>query len=1105
MSVKIFYGEAGTGKTASMLEMIKRYAGEGRECILFVPEQFSFDAERQTYFSVGAGNIRHVQVTGFSKLSRSILKEYKQAKPVADNAVKLITMWLAVEKLKKDFLYFDQKSNSTAFCQLMLKTVAALRNGGISPEMLEQFLGTEKELDEELADKSNDILNIYTEYDRILTENLDDKLDDVSKAALIAQEHDWFNGKYLFFDNFDTFSEVQKKLLGTAVSQSRESVFCFTSDRPDSSKREFLCVGKTINEIKAIAPDCEEIKFDHCYRGDTRDKNPVEIYSAKDFYDEAKLITAKIHHMVREEGYRYRDFLVLTADSEHEPIISSALRTGGIPVFCDFPHAMTEKPVIGFIVQLFKSLELDTEEILKLAESGFKRIYDFDKPDRGVRLMFQSEIYRLRMAAEQYNLRADDWKKDWSEGAEPRKALNALEGIRKGIAEPLLKLKEDMEQAENGLEMSRVFMNYLFDTENIRSTFIARSKAGQGGETHSIEIDDNAAKEYDRIWDALTETLTSMAYSLKNVKLGSKEYGELLEEILSGINLANPPDVLDSVTVGDIERTRKSAPKIVFIAGVNEGSIPRESSLQSVFSYFEREKLCNTGLPLYDSNLNRWSKEYYFAYRAMNLYSKKLILTYAAQRPDGKETNPAEILKEIKAEKINTDSLSEDYFLNTVCDVKRAIADGYGRTEYTDGLENVLNEAIADREGTEFKAKLADSERLLSGKRVFGLSPDAAREILGTSSYSPTRLEAAFSCPLMYFFKYGLKIREPDSSDLEAPNNMGTAVHDILKIALTENRDIADKSEREIEEIAGAAVNKALRKAIENDPTFPEKTEAVYKGLMGRIQGILKQICLDFKATGFRPAYFEREVSYTIKNPALPEGEITVKGSADRIDLLTLRKGDGYEGGGENNEAKRQTATEADYIRICDYKSSGKSFTLDGIASGKNLQPLLYLFGTCESDKALIPAMVNYSAVGGVSCLKTENSLPPDQRSLAEEWYSKHGTAGGIIAPEAAERINVLKSAIAAQIGKKADKYMSENDISGVENLKGHIDEDIIVPKILDILNGDINAVPLEHEGYLPCPFCGFKAVCGNRNFNFVASEGMWEEKVGSSGGGRPS
>ena len=74
MAIEIFYGDAGTGKTARMLEAIKRTAEQGEQCILFVPEQFSFDTERAVYFGVGAQNSRFVKVTGFSKLAREILK-----------------------------------------------------------------------------------------------------------------------------------------------------------------------------------------------------------------------------------------------------------------------------------------------------------------------------------------------------------------------------------------------------------------------------------------------------------------------------------------------------------------------------------------------------------------------------------------------------------------------------------------------------------------------------------------------------------------------------------------------------------------------------------------------------------------------------------------------------------------------------------------------------------------------------------------------------------------------------------------------------------------------------------------------------------------------
>lgn len=231
------------------------------------------------------------------------------------------------------------------------------------------------------------------------------------------------------------------------------------------------------------------------------------------------------------------------------------------------------------------------------------------------------------------------------------------------------------------------------------------------------------------------------------------------------------------------------------------------------------------------------------------------------------------------------------------------------------------------------------------------MTPEAAKLLLNTPDYSPTRLDGAFSCPLMYFFKYGLKIREPLNNDLEAPNNTGTAIHDILRTALSNCPQIAEKTEEEIDVIAEKAVSDSMNRSIAEDPTFPEKTEAIYKRFIGRVKGILKQISLEYKLSGFTPLEYEREVSYVIKNPDFPDGKITIKGTADRIDALDVPKSD-------NTGFER-------YIRICDYKSSPKKFTLDGVVSGKNLQPLLYLFGKCVEEKDCVPGSVNYSTVGG--------------------------------------------------------------------------------------------------------------------------------------------
>lgn len=1054
MKTEVFYGNFGTGKTAEMMNRIKEAAMKGQQCMLFVPEQFSFDTERAVYFAVGAGYCRFVKVTGFSKLSREILRQYNKANPCADEAVKLITMWKVAENAKGDFLSLGKEKNSSGFCRLMLKTVAAFRNAGISPESYRKILEEETALDEDLADKAGDFLRIYTDYDREIKENLklDDKLDDVSRAAALAEEHEYFKGMYLFFDNYDSFSAVQQKLLRAALSCCESSLFCFSCDRVESRRREFLCVSKTLRELSVIAPEISYTEFINRYRSEGRDENPVKIYRTKTPYDEADIAAAEIHRAVREEGLRYRDILVLTADREYEGILKRRFTDGEIPVFCDFPNPMTDKPTVDFILQILRALDFDPEELLRLAESGFKRISDGGKQ----RLVFASEVYRLRAASDSYGLSREDYIKSWS--GDPRKELEELETLRSGIVLPLLKLGSELDGAKDGAEFSEIFMRYLIDEEQIGSTFIAASKAGDGGETDYIKVDENAAEEYGRIWEAVCEAFTSMAYCLEGIKISREKYLSLLEEILSGINLANPPQVLDSVTVGDIERTRKAQPKLVIIVGASEGKIPAGSKLQSIFTYFEREHLNNAGLPLYDSELNRWSKEYYFAVRAMELYGKRLVVTFPNQDTTGKEAEKAAILGErFNVGAVDSSSLPRDYFLNTLSDVRALTARAY---KSDIGLYNELLPLLGD---DSFSRRLEEAVKLISGDRGAVLTPETAKKIFEGGDYSPTKLESAFRCPFMYFCRYGLGLREHDDKDQGSPSAVGTAVHNIMCIALKSAGDIRERTEEELEEIAKKAVSEAAAKAVNENPTYPERTKSIYKSLTGRIAMLLKQTKLDSQTGGFVPTLFEKEVSYNISHDDI---NVRIKGIADRVDTMETQDGK--------------------LIRILDYKTSsgGKSFTKSGVESGADLQMLLYLFAECEKENNARPAAVNYFEARAQTMLKTDSTTPPTQMQTDKNWFTYHKLSGARFdGSEAASAAENYEEAVKEKTGGVRSKFSSSVVFSEEKfsELRKHIDNEIIIPKIKELLEGKIDALPLEEGGALPCDYCELKCICGNK------------------------
>lgn len=1093
MNTEIFYGSFGTGKTTEMFKQIKEAAERKEKCILFVPEQFSFDAERAVYFSVGAKNIRYVKVTGFSKLSREILNLYKAAKPCADNAVKLITMWKTIDGAKNDFLSLSRDKNSSGLCSALLKTISAFKNAGISPDDYKRILETETDLDEELSDKAGDFLRIYTDYDRALTESLDDKLDDVSRAAALAEEHEYFKEYRLFFDNFDSFSLVQQKLLSVALNQCVKSTFCLSCDSVQSRKREFLCVVKTVNEIKAINPDTVMCKFSEPYRKKGRQENSLKIFSAKTPYDEAELIAAEIHRSVREKGSRYRDFLILTADGDYEDIIADRLKCSEIPAFCDFPHSMTEKPLVNFITLILKATLLETEDILNLAECGFLRVRDFDEDGNAAapRLIYGSEAYRLRCAAESYDIGEFDWEKGFEN--DPRQELAALENLRRGIIEPLTELKNSLETAYDGAELSKIFMTFLLEEQNIHSTFIAASKSDMGGEVHTIEIDEAAAEENGRIWDTLCETFTSMAYCLEGRKISCEDYRLLLEEILSGINLSNPPQVLDCVTLGDIERTRKSSPKTVIIAGFNEGKIPRGSHLESIFTDNERENLNLIGLPIYDSKLNRNSKEYYFAQRALSLYEKNLIITYSYQSADGREAAPSNMLsaQEYKnAPIISKESLSPEFFINTPYDLRSALSSAYSKdNDIAEELEKILSES----KDAEYIEKVRDALTLLKSSRQFSLSEETARKLFGGRTYSPTALEAAFNCPFMYFVKYGLGLRDNDSKDIEAANNKGTAIHNIMCNVLRSEPNLAQKTPAEIEEIAKRAVEEEARRTVAANPTFPERTRASFSFMLPQIIGILKQMSLELQQGDFKAREFEKEVSYKIYDPRLPQsgekelpqsgksGAVTIKGTADRIDLLN-----------ENGK---------EYVRVFDYKTGNtvKKFSLDDVEQGANLQMLLYLFAECsstseegkeESEKTeRLPGGIAYFNAGGAKNYSAESSGQLFQNKLDKEWYDSHIISGAVFdgsekLKEQADKYN--KAVTEKTKGRATNKYFSAEYLSSDKfgELKEHIEKDVIVDKILSLLKGEIEAVPLEKSGAVPCKYCELSCICANKGNN---------------------
>ena len=72
--LQLILGRAGSGKTTELYRRIGQVAEAGGQAILLVPEQFSFENERELYLRLGPELSSRVEVLGFGRLCDNVFR-----------------------------------------------------------------------------------------------------------------------------------------------------------------------------------------------------------------------------------------------------------------------------------------------------------------------------------------------------------------------------------------------------------------------------------------------------------------------------------------------------------------------------------------------------------------------------------------------------------------------------------------------------------------------------------------------------------------------------------------------------------------------------------------------------------------------------------------------------------------------------------------------------------------------------------------------------------------------------------------------------------------------------------------------------------------------
>ena len=179
------------------------------------------------------------------------------------------------------------------------------------------------------------------------------------------------------------------------------------------------------------------------------------------------------------------------------------------------------------------------------------------------------------------------WKKEWKyplKGMQEEE-LDALNELRQKAICGLQTLRDCLKKKDgDAVSMTRGVYDYLVGLgiqEKLKGYELRFEKEG------SFSL----AKEYSQIYGMVMELFDKLVQLLGPCRMDLAEYAELLDAGFSEMKVGLIPAGTDQVVVGDMERSRLKDVKVLFFAGVNEGSVPREKSRGGLLSEMDRERL----------------------------------------------------------------------------------------------------------------------------------------------------------------------------------------------------------------------------------------------------------------------------------------------------------------------------------------------------------------------------------------------------------------------------------------------------------------------------------------------------------------------------------
>ncbi len=1092
--ITFIYGSYGTGKTSSVISAIRQDLEKGIPCFLIVPEQDALQSERRTLELLPSSAQLDLEVLNFSRLYNRICREYGGLSyRYITKPIRHLLMWQNLRELAPLLTEYGTlaKNDTAALCDTVLSALQECKSNGITAEQLEQ---SAKQLssDHPLKNKLLEVSLIISAFEGLVSQNYSDSSDDLSRLYEALKEHRFFEGTNVYIDAFTSFTSVEHHIIERIFAQADNVTVTIPLSHPDAKDLSTESIRKSLVHMIRSAKLHGEVQ-ETVLHENHRATSPTLAYLAENVWrmdaSQTKVssdgsicmeicdtpyaeVDAAVAHVVEllRSGARCREIAVLMRNPEtYRGIIDTAFTKSNVPYFfsekTDFCSLAPIKLLLSAL--RIKQYHWQQTDVISHIKTG---LYDF--PDRSLDLFEEYvatwKISGARFTDADWTMNPDGFTDRLSSRGE--EILRAANDIRRKLTDTLERFFIRLDAANNIPEQCKsVFLYFQEIGLDEKLQAIAKEELARG---HRKE-----AKEWQALYGIILNTLADIAAAMPEEELSGEEFATVLQLVFAQIDVGTIPTSVDEITVGSAATLRLDSPKYVLILGLCEGEFPASINDHGLFSSADRSLLSSLGIELSSNAETRSSEELMYVQRAFASPSHGLFLFTSVAELNGQTRMPSLPFRRVKALFENVEP--HRYFsgdlsylsgapgtaaahLRTLERKEDALALKEALTPYLPEVAKLSAAAV-----TNTNCRLDENHLPLKDKKELSLSY--------------THFESYVKCPFNYYCTYVLGLREKKHAAFRA-DTMGSFIHYILEHLLrfaVENSEngnfpsddlLLAQTERIVEEY--------IAKISSNQQENSKKLRHLYVRLKRLAVLMLKNIMEEFSNSDFVPAFFELPINEKDGNPTpmsfllSDDFQVSFTGIVDRVDILK-----------KDNEV---------YLRIVDYKTGSKLFSLEEVPYGINLQMLLYLFSLCrqaDSDFARKLGLSDGKTPTPAGILYLSANIPVVK---AEEYDSEQTVLQK--ANDALKRSGLLlndREILTAMNHKLSSKFLA-----GIKQNKGgelvgkalmtsegfdalYREIEDTVKKIATALrNGCVDAAPTECPGQTPCDYCNMKPIC---------------------------